>query len=104
MSGTDIRHSSAAAVLPSTRTSTYGAGMTTPEYGVPYGHVDNKHLEGIEKATSAASALLGAITLLLVAGLVLGIIGYNKIAERLDGIEHSSHEIAEQTGGVPKTQ
>lgn len=64
---------------------TYPASWTTRDSG---------RLDTIAKAQGVITALLAVTVLLFVVGIILGIVGYTKIADRLDNIEHSTAETA----------
>ena len=78
--------------------------MTTdPDYPAPAYRTRNEahDIETIAKAQGVIAGLLGLIVVILVVGLVFAFVGYNKIAERLDNIENSTHETAEYTAPPP---
>ena len=71
-------------------------GYTAPSPITGWTVTDADNLDKTTKAQGVITALLALVALLLVAGLVLGIVGYNKTAERLDNIETSTaHTAAE---------
>lgn len=62
---------------------------------------NSKNLDTIAKAQTLISGLLVAVVALLVAGLVLGIIGYNLVVDRLDNIETSTGQTVQHLETTP---
>lgn len=67
-------------------------------YAVPsqWSTDDSRNLTAVKAGVGAAVALLAVTVVLLVAGLILGIVAYTKVVDRLDNIENSAATVADR--------
>lgn len=85
--------------------TTTRSGYPVPDPDYPHGGwtgTDSDNLDKITKAQAVLTALLAVTVLLLAATLVLSIIGYNKITDRLDNIEKSTATTASVATATPR--
>lgn len=75
-------------------TTNYEDGYSVP---VNWNLGNSRDLEKTRSGTGTLVVLLVIADLLLVAGIVLSVVGYNLVTERLDNIENDAHQVSQNS-------